>query len=195
MHCCKRILLIRARLLIKHVTLNKAHMHLTVGRTIQRETFEGEKLSRIGENYDYCRENFRGLVACALPKDTTPPNFTEKTFVNSHKTAKFTIVFSLKIFPLYGISLLGPHFRVDVRISSSRCLPRIVTTLEQLPCTWSKALSKINATLKQQPRLVHTAYTHLCKYLLTMVTKLALRLMLYESFQRLTAGLRGCANH
>ena len=30
------------------------------------------------------------------------PNFTEKTFENSHKTVKFAEVFSLKSFPLYG---------------------------------------------------------------------------------------------
>ena len=37
-----------------------------------------------------------------LPKDTTPPNFVEKTFTNSHKTLsmKLVKVFSLKSFPL-----------------------------------------------------------------------------------------------
>ena len=30
------------------------------------------------------------------------PDFAEKTFVNSHKTAKFTKVFFLKSFPLYS---------------------------------------------------------------------------------------------
>ena len=43
--------------------------------------FRGRKLSRIGEN----------------------TIFVEKTFVNSHKTAIFTKVFSLESFPLYGI--------------------------------------------------------------------------------------------
>jgi len=32
-----------------------------------------------------------------------PPNFVEKTFVNSHKTAEFTKIFSLESFPLYNI--------------------------------------------------------------------------------------------
>ena len=36
------------------------------------------------------------------PKDATPPNFTEKTFTNSHKTVKFAKVFSLESFTLYG---------------------------------------------------------------------------------------------
>ena len=34
---------------------------------------------------------------------TTPPNFAEKTYVHSHKTAKFAKVFSLESFPVYGI--------------------------------------------------------------------------------------------
>ena len=51
--------------------------------------FQGRKLSRIGEKYDFRGENFRGLLACAAPKDATPPNFAEKTFANSHKTTKF----------------------------------------------------------------------------------------------------------
>jgi len=36
-------------------------------------------------------------------KDTMPQNFAEKTFTNSHKTAKFVKVFSLESFLLYGI--------------------------------------------------------------------------------------------
>ena len=48
------------------------------------------------------RENIRGLLAFAVPKDATPLNFVEKTCANSHKTAKFAKVFSLEIFPLYG---------------------------------------------------------------------------------------------
>ena len=58
-----------------------------------------EKVLQIGEKYDVRGENFCGLLAFAVPKDATLPNFTEKTFVNSHKTA----VFSLKSFPLYGM--------------------------------------------------------------------------------------------
>ena len=47
-------------------------------------------------------ENFCKLLAFAVPKDATPPNFAEKTFMNSHKTAKFVKVFFLKSFPLYS---------------------------------------------------------------------------------------------
>ena len=35
-----------------------------------------------------------------MPKETTAPNFAQKTFMNSHKTAKFVKVFSLKV-PCY----------------------------------------------------------------------------------------------
>ena len=45
---------------------------------------------------------------CSLipPKDVTLPNFLEKNFVNSHKTAKFVKVFSLKSFLLYTVCFL-----------------------------------------------------------------------------------------
>ena len=63
-------------------------------------------LSRIGEKYDVCREYFCELLAFAAPMDAMPPNFAEKTFVNSHKTAKLMKVFSLESCPLYGICLI-----------------------------------------------------------------------------------------
>jgi len=53
----------------------------------------------------YRGENFHGLLAFATPKDTMAQNFEAKTFTNSHKTAKFAKVFSLKSFPLYSITL------------------------------------------------------------------------------------------
>ena len=66
------------------------------------------KLSRVKTfanwwKYNFCGENFRRLLACAAPKVATHPNFAEKTFANSHKTAKFMKVFSLESFPLYGM--------------------------------------------------------------------------------------------
>ena len=64
--------------------------------------FQGRKLSRIGEKYNFRGENFHRVLTCAALKDTTPPNFAEKTFVNSHKTAKFAKVFSLESFLLYS---------------------------------------------------------------------------------------------
>ena len=43
--------------------------------------------------------NLRGLLTFAMPKDTTPPNFAEKTYANSHKTAKFKKKFLPRKFP------------------------------------------------------------------------------------------------
>jgi len=57
------------------------------------------KLSQIG---DFRRENFHRLLIRAMLKDTMSPNFAEKTFANSHKTAKLAKVYSLQSFPLYG---------------------------------------------------------------------------------------------
>ena len=65
-------------------------------------SFRGRELSRIGEKYDFHGEDSRRLLACATPKDATPPDFAEKTFVNSHKTVKFAKVFSLESFPIYS---------------------------------------------------------------------------------------------
>ena len=36
------------------------------------KNFRGGKLSRISEKYNFCKENFRGLLAFAAPKDITP---------------------------------------------------------------------------------------------------------------------------
>ena len=71
-----------------------------------KPTYSG-KLLRLAEKYDFRRENLQGLLAFATPKDATAPNFAEKTFTNSHKTAKFTKVFYLESFPLYGISVVS----------------------------------------------------------------------------------------
>ena len=64
--------------------INLATPHLTCIYCIAGN-FQGRKLSQIGKNYDFHKENFRGLLACAAPKDATPPNFAEKTCANSHK--------------------------------------------------------------------------------------------------------------
>ena len=86
--------------------------------------FRGRKLSRIGEKYD-----FRGLLAFAMPKDTTPPNFVEKTFTDNHKTAKFAKVFSLESFPLYG-SICGCAGMLDALLS--HCMCAVIRTVHTL---------------------------------------------------------------
>ena len=55
-------------------------------------------------------ENFRRLLACAVPKDATPPNFAEKTFANSHKSVKFVKVLSLK-FPAIS-AVASAYFQI-----------------------------------------------------------------------------------
>ena len=84
------------------------------------KSFQGRKLSQIREKYDF-RGDFRGLLPFATPTDAMPPNFTEKTFANSHKTAKFAKVFSLESFPLYGISLLLHVYYCCVLCSQHVC--------------------------------------------------------------------------
>ena len=63
--------------------------------------FHRRKLSRIGGNKTFVKKSF---ADCPLvpPNNAMPPNFAEKTFMNSHKISKLAKVFSLKSFPLYG---------------------------------------------------------------------------------------------
>ena len=58
------------------------------------------------------------------PKDTVTQNFAQQTFTNSHKTAKFTQVFSLESFPLYGIfHFLGTlHFLSEAKLEKQQQL-------------------------------------------------------------------------
>ena len=72
----------------------------TVRYTVWWETFEGK--TKLVKNTIFAEKTFADC-SLAVPKNTTPPNFVEKTFSNSHKIAKFTKVLSLKSFPLYGI--------------------------------------------------------------------------------------------
>ena len=53
------------------------------------------------ENTIFAEKTFADC-SFVLPKDATPPNFTEKIFVDSHKTSKFAKVFCLKSFLLCG---------------------------------------------------------------------------------------------
>ena len=96
--------------------------------------FRGRKLSRIG---DFRGENYRGLLVFAgAPKDATPSNFAEKTFANSHKTAKFAKVFSLESFPLYGIHAIT-IFHFSALVSSSK-MPEKETQLSHMQLTKRK---------------------------------------------------------
>ena len=77
---------------------------LTVGCYIPYSVkLSREKLSRIGDKYDLCGKKLSPIGRMCRAKGATPPNFAEKTFANSHKTAKFAKVFSLESFPIYDI--------------------------------------------------------------------------------------------
>ena len=52
----------------------------------------------------FLRRKLSWIVTFAAPKDATPPNIMEKTFINSHQTVKFAKVFFLESFLLYSIS-------------------------------------------------------------------------------------------
>ena len=51
----------------------------------------------------FCGENFRGLLAYTAYCPLSLQTFSEKSFVDRYKTAKFAKVFSLENFPLFGI--------------------------------------------------------------------------------------------
>ena len=76
------------------VLLAQAHPTMFYVNTVQQKTFKGENLCELVKTR-FCG---RRLLAFATPKDATTQNFVEKTFANSHKTAKFTKVFSLEVF-------------------------------------------------------------------------------------------------
>ena len=52
---------------------------------------------------EFCGEIFRGLIARTVYCPPSLQTTTETTFAGGPKTAKFAKVFSLEIFPLYGI--------------------------------------------------------------------------------------------
>ena len=55
---------------------------------------------------EFLRENFRGLLPCTAYCSQSLPTFTEKTFADKNKAAKFAENFSLKSFLLYSIHVL-----------------------------------------------------------------------------------------
>ena len=63
-----------------HLSVSHQRFFLKFVQEARRLPYSGgllrEKTSRIGEKYDFRRENFHRLLAFAMPEDTTPPNFT-----------------------------------------------------------------------------------------------------------------------
>ena len=66
----------------------------------------------------------------SLPK--MPPNFAEKTFVNSYKTSKFVKVFSLESFPLYGLYLVIGSVRYIVDVEGCLLAPLCTYLVTQM---------------------------------------------------------------
>ena len=66
---------------------------------------QGGNFCELVESKIFMETNFREILTGAA-KRCHPPNFMEKTFVNSHKTLKFAKVFSLESFPLYSTQYL-----------------------------------------------------------------------------------------
>ena len=52
--------------------------------------FRERKRSWIGEKYNFRKDNFCGLLTFAAPKDTTLPNFMEKTSTKPQNSRKFS---------------------------------------------------------------------------------------------------------
>ena len=65
----------------------------------------GENFCELVKKKKIYRENFRRLLTDATKRHHAP-NFTEKTFLNSHKAAKSTKVFFLESFLLYTVCFL-----------------------------------------------------------------------------------------
>ena len=88
-----------------------------------------------------CREKFNGLLTFVMPKDSTPQNFMEKTSANSHKTVKFTKVFSLK----------SPQYIINKKPLIAHCIfytIRMVTSSLSLTAVVS---ARAPQTTKQTP--------------------------------------------
>ena len=111
-HTCTSMLCVWAPALTKVLHYNALNAVTRSKYRIAGSFFWGRKLSWIGEEDNFHREKFHGLLVFAMPKDATPPSFTEKTFTNSHKTAKFAKVFS------FG-SHMSPHLMKVLCYSTS----------------------------------------------------------------------------
>ena len=64
--------------------------------------FRGRKLSEIGEKYKFSQRKLPWFAHFCHAKGHHATIFAEKTLANGHRTTKFTKVFSLESFPLYG---------------------------------------------------------------------------------------------
>ena len=104
--------------------------------------FRGRKLSRIAR---FCRT-----------KGCHDPNFTKKTFVYSHKTAKFAKVFSFESFPLYGTYMYRSLHRARTKLF---CHTLTQTKRKgKIPCPGPSPIPKLALTVTTHPD--HSATRH-----------------------------------
>ena len=103
-----------------------------------------------------------------------PPNFVEKNFTNSHKTLKFTKVFSLKSFPLYGMCLTMHDYCIHEQLLHANShLASVIHVLCMV--NFEKAIKPCNLYCYPEPGLLfspdslpHTTGSRIDKQLGTM---------------------------
>ena len=82
--------------------------------------FRGRKLSQIGEKYNFHGENFRRLLAFAVPKDATPQILQRKLShiaTNPQNSQKF----SPSKVSRYTVSLCFMTRNLEIRVCNSHC--------------------------------------------------------------------------
>ena len=86
-----------------HIRRSKGCIIIASGNDRISGNFWGRKLSQIGEKIRFSLRKLSWIAHFCRAKECHAQNFAEKTFAYSHKTTKFTKVFSLESFLLYGI--------------------------------------------------------------------------------------------
>jgi len=81
------------------VTTNKTGVKILIAFWPKTQLLLGRKLSQIGENTIFVEKTFVDCSLLLCQRTPHPKFHSSKTFANSHKTAKFAQVFSLKSFP------------------------------------------------------------------------------------------------
>jgi len=85
--------------IVSTATMCGSHTHILYsGKLLREKTFANWLKNTI-----FAEKTFTDCSLLPCRKVPSPQNFTAKTFVDSHKTAKFAKVFSLESFPLYGM--------------------------------------------------------------------------------------------
>ena len=134
---------------------------------IQWKTFEKENFHKLVKNKMLAEKTFADCLLVSPPKDTTPPNFTEKTFANSYKTSKFAQVFSSKFPALrYHSTQALPFFYTASAFLGMR-LCGFAQLRSQAPPSFSSLLVQSDVRIErmvENGHLSNTASPHEIKY-------------------------------